>query len=496
MAPPGGQAATTPSRDINTYVLFALESLNFKGADSNPATRGHIVGGNVGVNNADPKNPPTPVLIMGGGGSPHPVLLSDNSQLVTDTAQLDADTSVFDLFVNRLVGAGPVIRGMGPTSFTLPIIEPQNLPVLPAFNCNPGAPIDVAEDDTLNLAPGTYGDVTVHDRGKLVFGPGTYTVCNLRSGRSVRITTDPGAIVQIAGEFTTNNQSFIGPACETQFFVRGDGVGANNPTVSFGRDSEFHGLVFAPNGRIALGSRTDLFGRFHSKTITSDFNTNVTNCPPGEGGADCGDGVLDEGEECDDGNHTNGDGCSADCMKEEICTDLIDNDGDDLVDCFDPDCAACPPIQRDPAHIRLAGPGLDEFTLHGRIVPLTPIDPSTETVAVLVSNENGVIYRGELQPGDMGGRGGKAVPWRFTDRKAAKQGNGLRDGIARLSIAKTQGGPYVVNILAYGDFSAATLPDMTVQFVVGDDAFQNTGTWKQVSYGWRLDFPRFPPRNP
>ena len=28
----------------------------------------------------------------------------------------------------------------------------------------------------------------------------------------------------------------------------------------------------------------------------------------------CGDGLPDAGEECDDGNNDNGDGCSADCL--------------------------------------------------------------------------------------------------------------------------------------------------------------------------------------
>ena len=37
----------------------------------------------------------------------------------------------------------------------------------------------------------------------------------------------------------------------------------------------------------------------------------------------CGDGSLDEGEECDDGNDENGDGCTSDCQTEEgyTCTE-------------------------------------------------------------------------------------------------------------------------------------------------------------------------------
>ena len=55
----------------------------------------------------------------------------------------------------------------------------------------------------------------------------------------------------------------------------------------------------------------------------------------------CGDGHLDESEQCDDGNQTAIDGCSPDCAIEvELCTDGIDNDGDSAIDCDDSECAA------------------------------------------------------------------------------------------------------------------------------------------------------------
>ena len=37
----------------------------------------------------------------------------------------------------------------------------------------------------------------------------------------------------------------------------------------------------------------------------------------------CGDGFLDPGEECDDGNNISGDGCSAGCMVETACGDGV-----------------------------------------------------------------------------------------------------------------------------------------------------------------------------
>ncbi len=60
----------------------------------------------------------------------------------------------------------------------------------------------------------------------------------------------------------------------------------------------------------------------------------------------CGNGILETGEECDDGNTVDGDGCSSDCRIEqpsgEICNNGLDDDGDGLIDCDDPDCLQLP----------------------------------------------------------------------------------------------------------------------------------------------------------
>jgi cysteine-rich repeat protein len=54
----------------------------------------------------------------------------------------------------------------------------------------------------------------------------------------------------------------------------------------------------------------------------------------------CGDGSLDPGESCDDGNTVSGDGCTATCEVEE-CRDGLDDDGDGAIDFpADPGCAS------------------------------------------------------------------------------------------------------------------------------------------------------------
>ena len=73
----------------------------------------------------------------------------------------------------------------------------------------------------------------------------------------------------------------------------------------------------------------------------------------------CGDGVLDPGERCDDGNKVNGDGCSAICEVEttaaEDCAAVGDEDGDGNADCADSDCAAEPACAATPEDCAAAG---------------------------------------------------------------------------------------------------------------------------------------------
>jgi cysteine-rich repeat protein len=518
VVPEAAGAPPLPSRSIDDYLLFAYEQLSFKGDDTGADTRGVIVGGNVGVNLPDAQNPPLPRLSMGGGGSPHQVFLSDGTQVVADTARLDSDSNLFDLFVNRLVGGSPpIVRDSGPTPFAAPIIDPAALPVLPAFGCDPAAPVSVPEDGSASLAPGTYGDVRVHDGATLALGAGTYTMCSLSGGKRMRVLTDAATVVQIAVDFSSNDGSFVGPACSARFLVRSDGLGVHDATVSFGRGTEIHGSFFAPNGQIRLGHHTDLFGRFWGEEIGSDFNVNVTGCDCGNGVVDpgeqcddgnnvdddgcssncrselsflCGNGVVDPGEECDDGNQVDGDGCTTACRLEEICNDLIDNDGDGLIDCLDPDCPACPPIRRDPAIIRFRPqqPGHDLVTVHGRIDPTTPIDPAHEEVGVVITNDDGVVYRGLLEAGDLKATGMRA--FHFLDR-AAKNGTSQRDGLYAVQIVRHASG-YRMQIQASSDLGAATLPSMSTQFKVGDDMFLTTSNWKRTPIGWRLD--QLPPK--
>ena len=82
---------------------------------------------------------------------------------------------------------------------------------------------------------------------------------------------------------------------------------------------------------------TDVCGESKSCQLTT-----IPGCVPCKTAADCNDGDACTADTCPAGacTHTDLAGCPA-----EICDDRVDNDGDGLVDCVDPDCIgtdACP----------------------------------------------------------------------------------------------------------------------------------------------------------
>jgi len=201
----------------------------------------------------------------------------------------------------------------------------------------------------------------------------------------------------------------------------------------------------------------------------------------------CGNGIVDgpQGEQCDDHNNADGDGCSATCQLQEICTDLTDNENDGLIDCDDPDCD-CQVFGKDPAAIifRPTKPVHDYFKVHGRMIVPNLAAALSGKFGILLTNANGVIYKGVLLPGDLKPKGSGAI---FSDKTASK-GPGTRDGLSKVKI-KNKGTYVQVEVKAYGNLTSATVPLMGVQAVIGDTNAAYKSEWQKRSNGWRLKLP-------
>lgn len=134
--------------------------------------------------------------------------------------------------------------------------------------------------------------------------------------------------------------------------------------------------------------------------------------------------------------------------------------------------------------IRFAPNGLDKLELHAGLLPLTSMDPGFETFTVEISNVNGTIFTATLPPGAiLTTNGGK----RYSYRNPAARTSG---GIYRVIVTqkKNAADGYRVDLIAYGDLSAATEAEMATFIVIGDDAFFDNSTWLARKDGWAVDF--------
>ena len=180
----------------------------------------------------------------------------------------------------------------------------------------------------------------------------------------------------------------------------GDSIICSNPGQANGAVTcvinTFPGTLVA-NGRllgggIAHSSPDDLpalailpAGVAINNTPTPTSTPTITPTPTPE----CGNGIVETGEACDDGNTVGGDCCSADCtgISERPdcgnCSDGADNDSDDDIDADDADCATLSEAQ----HFALIGRAVNgknvvlgsgvevRSNLPGSLPPLAPAFP-------------------------------------------------------------------------------------------------------------------------
>jgi hypothetical protein len=271
-----GNPTRPVSRDLDTYVLFAFDTLHFKGGQNDG--RGIITGGDVGANGVDtaPEDS-SPILNICAN---NPVTMDPGSQVNADTLRINTPCTIWDVYANTVVaGSDAVPQNSGPNSFTTQLLS--TLPTIPAFDCNPANPLTVAKGGSSSPVAGTYGNVVFQDDATVTLGNGIYNLCDLHIGKHATINTSPATEIRITHTFSINNDAVFGPECTIPIFVRADGhTSDNDVAISMGKHTTVAGKFLTLLGNINLGDDTNLVGQFVGRTVNSDKNVNVTGCRP------------------------------------------------------------------------------------------------------------------------------------------------------------------------------------------------------------------------
>jgi hypothetical protein len=247
--------AGAQSRDINTYVLFALQELRTKGPT--------LQNGDIGVNQ------PNGLLAV----SPHGQIDAPHSQIVTDYFRSPVTSRCQALFSRPV---SPAMTACGPASpVALPIVaDPLKACGFPAAfpACDASKPVVVVDGRTESLAPGTYGDVRVLGGSTLVFTGGDYRFCSLRVSPHGNLFVQRPATIEVTTAVNLSNNVFLGPdpAAAQPISPRDVQLFVNGGSVHFSGHAEVRAALCAPAALLRLTHEAHLVGMFVAGRIRTE----------------------------------------------------------------------------------------------------------------------------------------------------------------------------------------------------------------------------------
>lgn len=209
-ATPTPTPTPTSGFSLGAFVAFSKESTWLK-------SNVDVLTGDVGANTAlspnsrrdrdDDKNTDEQDKLVEVRLSERAQMLSPSSRVVGDTVALRSNAKVFNVYYNELINKKGVIQGTKTTPLNLPALT---LPALPSIT--PGTQdIELKNKQTLTLAPGSYGNITVKEGGTLILTGGVYHVNTLDIRGKTDILFRAPSQLRVKNEMDTDNGTYIGP---------------------------------------------------------------------------------------------------------------------------------------------------------------------------------------------------------------------------------------------------------------------------------------------
>jgi hypothetical protein len=212
---------------------------------------------------------------------------------VTTAANYDVEADSLTIAAGAVVGGdvsynqltnGGTINGLQRSPLALPVF-----PALPAFlAATPGTTtINVANNGTRTLAPGSYLDLVVGRKATVTFTGGVYHFRSITVDREAKLLFSAASEVRVQQKLSTKTQTAIGPAAGAAidassilFYVAGlngtaGGLAGTPKAVEIGSNNTVSLNLYAPNGTTWLQDGTLASGAFLGKDIDVGLNVQV-----------------------------------------------------------------------------------------------------------------------------------------------------------------------------------------------------------------------------
>ncbi len=299
----GGTSTCTGTVTVSWYLAQEFVALGTESIKLDNHTKVHT--GNIGANTSLPNK-------KNGKDDQEEVelgervqMLQAGSDVVGDTVRLRSHTQVYNVHFNeRIFGSHVTILGTQVTPQGLPVVAV--LPTLPTIT--PGTQdIEVEGNQTRTLAPGSYRNIKVKNKGKLIFTGGLYQIANLEAGEEASLLFKAAAEVRIKQELEVKAKSYVGPdaaapaleASQIIFYVEGkdardddddddddddnaadfsssqlekfveddDDDDGSRKVAQIGDRCTIKANIYAPNGTLWLKSNSKATGAFIGKVL-------------------------------------------------------------------------------------------------------------------------------------------------------------------------------------------------------------------------------------
>ena len=211
--------------------------------------------------------------------------LAEGVKICADSIKLKRKASVDDIQCNFLVNRRGKVRGEE-LDFECPKVIPPEFP-----EPKPGDKyIRIKRGKSMTLEPGSYGEIRMQKRAKLIFTGGEYHVEDLKVGRGCKVLFQAPTKLVINNRVRSGSWAYIGPDCKAKkaglsakdICIYVNGINGNTENIDdrpraavFGRGNRLKACVYAPKGTLWVKFYSKAEGALFGREVRIGIRTQV-----------------------------------------------------------------------------------------------------------------------------------------------------------------------------------------------------------------------------